>query len=425
MFKTGTDITQKLQAEIDRLAAAGGGEIRIPPGEYTFRPVELKSNICLHLSAGAKLVASPRKEDYFPIGYHHNEMGEVYSALYAFDQANITLQGEGVIDLSGEAFYHMDTPSRVVSAGPPITPEYLAEAPRTYDWRVNQPVFFHRCRHLRLEGLTITNAPCWTLSFNLCRVVKVMNLTIENSLIIPNCDGMHFTGSSDILVSGCHITAGDDCVALTSITDWSAPCENVTMTGCIFQSASKAISIGYMHSIVRNVLIENVIVKKSNRAFVAMCHPHTGLVENVRVTNCIFEGRSYGGNWWGNGEAIVIMVTPHHIPSYRDPLPAPRASAGIRNVSFTHLTCRAERPIGIVASEPFIRQVTLQDVTIDLVPEDRPSLKGNVIDLAPGPENYAIPREGIGVVYRNALLRLENVTDGSGNPVEILEIGKE
>lgn len=422
MFENASDITDELQDSIDQLAGTGGGEILIPPGEYHFRPIELRSNICLHLSAGAKLIASPHRRDYVPIGYNHNEMGDVYAALYALDQENITVKGEGAIDLSGRSFYHMDKPTHVATVGPAITQAYIDEAPRTFDWRVNQPVFFHRCTNVRFDGLTITNAPCWTLSFNQCRIVKVTDLTIDNSLVIPNNDGMHCTGSQDILISGCHITAGDDCIALSSITDWTVPCQHVVITNCILQSASKAISVGYMHSIVRHVLIENVVVKKSNRAFVSMCHPHTGLVEHVRVANCIFEGRSYGGNWWGNGEAIVMMVTPHHIASYREPLPEPRFDAGIKDVSFSNLICIAERPIGIVASEPLIENVRLKDIVVEIVPEIRPSLKGNVIDLAPGPVNYEIPRDGIGVVYRNAHVAIENVTDQAGNPVEAVEI---
>jgi hypothetical protein len=422
MFQTNTDITLDLQSTIDRLAESGGGEIVIPPGKYHFRPIQLKSNICLNLSAGAKLVASPRREDYFPVGYHHNEMGEVHSAIYAFNQENITLKGEGEIDLNGTSFYHMDVPSKVVSVGPAITQEYLDEAPRTYDWRVNQPVFFHRCKNIRFEGVTIRNSPCWTLSINLCRGIKISHLTIENSMILPNDDGMHFTGSRDILIHGCLISAGDDCIALSSITDWNAACENVVISDCILQSASKAISVGYMHSIVRNVLIENVIVRKSNRAFVSMCHPRTGLVENIRVANCIFEGRTYGGNWWGNGEAIVLMVTPHHIPSYRDPLPPPRFDAGIRNVTFSDLTCLSPRPIGIVASELLVKNVQLKDITIDFIPEPRPSLKGNVFDLAPGSQNYALPHERVAIAYKNAEIRLENVVGMDGQPVDVVEI---
>jgi hypothetical protein len=394
----------------------------IPAGEYSFKPIALKSNICLYLQAGAKMIASPHKDDYFPIGYDHNEMGQVYSAIYALDQEHITLKGEGEIALSGTSFYHMDKPSVVTTVGPEITQQHIDEAPRTYDWRVNQPVFFHHCKNIRFDGLTITDAPCWTLSFNFCQTISITHLTIDNSLILPNNDGMHFTGSRDIIVSGCHISAGDDCVALSSITDWNVPCENVVISDCVFLSASKAISIGYMHSIVRNVVVDNIVIKKSNRAFVSMCHPHTGLVENIRISNCILEGRSYGGNWWGNGEAIVLMVTPHHISRYREPLPAPRFDTCIRNVSFSGITCIAERPIGIVASEPLIKNVQLKDVTIEIVPEERPSLKGNVIDLAPGPENYAIPREGVGVVHKNAHLHIERVTNPDGEPVEIIDI---
>lgn len=416
MFQPGTDITDALQSEIHRLCVLGGGAIVVPAGQYSFRPVELRSNLCLTLAAGCRLTASPRREDYFPIGYHHNEMGEVYSAFYALEQEHITLRGQGVLDLNGTAFYHMDQPSAVTSVGPAITAAHRDEAPRTFGWRVNQPVFFHRCRNVRFEGLTIVNSPCWTLSFNHCSSLTLSHVTIENSLVLPNNDGMHFTGSRDIVITGCHITAGDDCVAFSSITDWTVPCENIVVSSCVFQSASKAISVGYMHSIVRNVVIDGVIVKKSNRAFVSMCHPRTGLVENVRVSNCVFEGRSYGGNWWGNGEAVVLMVTPHHISAYRDPQPPDRFDLGIRNVVFSHLTCRSERTIAVVASEPLIEGVRFHEVILETVAEEKPSLKGNVIDLAPGPENYAVP-PGTAVYTRNARVVLDGVFDGKGNRV--------
>ena len=101
MFTNNTNITLELQAMIDRLAEGGGGEIVIPPGEYGFSPIRLASNICLTISAGAKLTASPDRADYFLIGYDHNEMGPVTSAIYAMDAVNVTLRGEGTIDLNG------------------------------------------------------------------------------------------------------------------------------------------------------------------------------------------------------------------------------------------------------------------------------------------------------------------------------------
>ena len=422
MFTANSDITDELQTHIETISASGGGEIRIPAGLYHIRQIELKSHIDLHLEAGARLLASGKKDDYRAIGYNHNEMGDVYSIIYAMDAEHVSISGLGVIDLNGDAFYHADNPSDLPSVGPAVSQAYLDEAPRTYDWRINQPIFFHQCQHVRVADITVRNASCWTITCNLSRSIKMLNLTIENSLIIPNSDGIHFCGSQDIIISGCHITAGDDCIAFTGITDWHSPCENIVVSDCVFKSASKAISIGYMHSIVRNVLIENVIVKKSNRAFVTMCHPRTGLVENVRIQNCFLEGRSYGGNWWGNGEPIVIMVTPHHIDWYRDPQPEDRFDCCLKNVTFSGITCLAERPIAIIADEAGLcKNVRITDTVVDLVPEEKPSLMGNVIDLSPGEVHYKITRNDIGLVSRNAPVLVERMTNAAGKEVKIIQ----
>jgi hypothetical protein len=116
------------------------------------------------------------------------------------------------------------------------------------------------------------------------------------------------------------------------------------------------------------------------------------------------------------------MVTPHHIPSYREPLPEPRFAYSVQNVTFSNVTCLSERPIGIVATGSLTRNIQLKDMIIQIVPEERPSLKGNVIDLAPGPVNYEIPHQGIGIVYKNTTLQIINVVNGTGTPVEVVEI---
>ena len=412
MFSPNTDITDTLQQEIDRVAAAGGGEIRIPSGHYTVRPIALRSNICLYLEAGAVVKASGNPDDYAPIGYNHNEMGDVTSVFYAMDSENITVRGDGCIDLNCWAFYHKDSPADLPTTGATVTQQHLDEAPKLYDWRINQPIFFHQCTGIRIENITIINASCWTVTWNNCERITVSNITVDNPLTIPNSDGLHFCGSRDIIITGCHISAGDDCVALSSITDWNRATERVVVTNCVFRSASKAISIGYMHSIVRDVLIDNIIVKESNRPYVTMCHPHTGLVERIRVRNCIFEGQNYGGNWWGNGEPIVIMATPHHIARYRDPQPADRFETSVRDVVFSDCVCRAERPVAVVAEKPGLcANIQLRDSTISRIDERIPSLMGDVVDLSPGEKHCAINDASLAVVTMNADVTLQNVQD--------------
>ncbi len=424
MFRNPSNVTPELQILIDELAERGGGEIDIPPGVYGFTPIRLRSNICLRLAAGARLVASPRRKDYFQIGYDHNEMGQVTSAVYAMDEEQITVCGEGTIDLNGDAFYHLDRPTDVVTVGPEITQAHLDEAPRRHDWRVSQPIFFLRCRGLRWDGVRVVNAPCWTLSFVECQGIKMLGITIDNSMIIPNSDGMHFSSSRDIIVSDCQVSAGDDCIAFTAITDFDKPCQDIVVSNCIFRSASKAMSVGYMHSIVRNVLIQNVIVRKSNRGLVIMCNPGTGLVENVRISNCILEGRCYGGNWWGNGESIVFMATPHHHDGYRDPKPATRFDMAFRNINVSGTLCRSPRPVTVVASDArLVRNVEMKDLTIQVIPDELPSLKGNAVDLAPGPENLLVPEGRSGIFTKNAPVRVTNVVDEEGRTLDRIELG--
>lgn len=62
------------------------------------------------------------------------------------------------------------------------------------------------------------------------------------------------------IIRGCNVSAGDDCIALTCITDWNKPCQDFTISDCVLRSCSKAIVIGYMHSIVRNVTVTNAYV---------------------------------------------------------------------------------------------------------------------------------------------------------------------
>lgn len=75
-----------IQKAIDMCHEKGGGRVVVPAGVYLSRPIELKSNVTLYLEEGAILKASPYIEDYFKIGYYHNEWGDVTSFLFAMNQ---------------------------------------------------------------------------------------------------------------------------------------------------------------------------------------------------------------------------------------------------------------------------------------------------------------------------------------------------
>ncbi|NLS90572.1 MAG: hypothetical protein GXX96_00110 [Planctomycetaceae bacterium] len=56
--------TQAIQAALDACAAAGGGRVVIPPGEYLCGRVVVPSHVTVELQAGATIQGSRRPEDY-------------------------------------------------------------------------------------------------------------------------------------------------------------------------------------------------------------------------------------------------------------------------------------------------------------------------------------------------------------------------
>src|SRR5438045_1935566 len=61
-----TNTTAQLQSAIDHCAAAGGGTVVVPAGRYVSGSLSLRSNVTLHLKAGAVLLGSQHFDD-FPV----------------------------------------------------------------------------------------------------------------------------------------------------------------------------------------------------------------------------------------------------------------------------------------------------------------------------------------------------------------------
>ncbi|MDD3244471.1 MAG: glycosyl hydrolase family 28 protein [Eubacteriales bacterium] len=387
----GQDCTQAIQAAIDA-ADPQEGTVCIPKGDFHTGTLNLK-NTSLYLARGARLIASRRIEDYVFNGYEHNEMGKTYSLLYAMHTRGTRLYGQGTIDLSGDAFYDFDRRS-VPQSAVELTPAQVAECTATYTRRPTQPVFFYDCRDISVEGIRIENAPCWTLTFVECRDIRVTDITIDNDLRIPNNDGIHFCSCKGAFVRGCHICAGDDCIAVTSITNWDIPCEEITISDCQLRSCSKAIVVGYMHGIARNVTVSNCVILSSNRAIAIMSSARTGLVEHLLLSNLRLDTRCAAGNWWGNGEPVCIMATFHNSAAYRDAIPGHDFPVNIRDVQFVNVSCTGENAIGIVGEGENVADIRFTNLSFALKDSDNLLVKGRLIDISPSPQAAYLPDDG-------------------------------
>ena len=241
--------------------------------------------------------------------------------------------------------------------------------------RPTQPLFFRHCQRVRIDGVTIRNAPCWTITLALCRDVKLSHLTIDNNLRTPNCDGIHCCACKDVIITDSVISAGDDCIALTSITDWEEVCENIVVANCILTSRSAAIRIGHEASKVRNVAVSNIIVKDTNRG-IAIFARDKGWVENVRIDNALIQTRLFAGGWWGKGEPLVLCA---------------RGSGRIEGISVSNVRAESENSILVVGQEKNIRDVELRDWSLKAETWPEPADVQAALRAVAGPQ-YPRPR---------------------------------
>ena len=391
--------TAAIQAAVDACVSGGGGTVVVPAGVWLTGSIQLKSNVTLQLENGAVLKGSPKLADYPPNGFKHPELGETRCLLWAIGQHNVTISGDGTIELADTPFFAWD---RLRTGLPPEDDAKLTEWQRnqcvvTALDRPTQPIFFHECRHVRMEGVTVTHSPCWTLVFSCCNDVLLHRVRVDNNLQIPNDDGVHLTGSSNIIISDCFITAGDDAIAVSAITNPNSPCENITVTNCILTSRSAAIRFGYRAAKVRNVTVSNLVIRDSQRG-IFLNAGDDGYVEHVTMSNIVLDTHMFAGAWWGKGEPLVIT--------------AAHSNGHIRDVTLSHVRGTAENSIVIVGDHRNVSNITLEDWDVGYGYSENSPLYGQAVDLAPAPSQpNPITPTRLPWLYGNSVagLQLRNV----------------
>lgn len=175
-----------IQAAIDQCAAAGGGTVFVPAGNYLCGQLALKSNVTLHIEAGATLWVSPKKEDY--------SKGNRF--LFAEGQGNVTIEGRGTIHGTGEADL-----ARKKTDKPEQRPEFRVGI-----------LELVRCRDVTIRDVTVRFSDSWTFDLERCENVVIDGVSILNNYYRVNADGIDPVSCKSVRISNCHIVAGDDCI---------------------------------------------------------------------------------------------------------------------------------------------------------------------------------------------------------------------
>ena len=297
--------TEAIQSAIN--SAKAGDTVLFEDGIFVTGTLELKSDIMVKIAPDAEICASRNIKDYRDCGFYHIEMKETVSLFYALGCENITFEGGGKIQLSGDAFVNFDKflPREIDPAT--FTLEHEEQTVVSIKKRPTQPIFFNDCKNITFRNVRIMNSPCWTLVFSNSENVTIDSIYVDNHPRIPNNDGVHCSASKNITVKNSIFLCGDDCFAATCITNPDRVCENITISDCLMSSRSAAIRFGHLSGKVRNVTVNNVKILPSNRA-IAIFAADGGYVKNIEISNVEAYTSTKSGGWWGKGEGFVICA---------------------------------------------------------------------------------------------------------------------
>ena len=260
------DCRDAINLAIDACHKAGGGRVVIPAGEFLTGAIRLKSNVNLHVSKDATLKFSTDPKSYMPLvhtRWEGMEMMHLSPFIYAYEETNIAITGEGTLDGQGKSFFWKWHGNPAYGGDPAKLSQRPARA-RLYDMMDKnvplaerifgeghylRPQFIqpYKCKNVLIEGVKIVDSPMWEVHPVLCENVIVRKLHIASHG--PNNDGCDPESCRDVLIEDCFFDTGDDCIAIKSGRNndgrrLATPTENIIVRNCTMRDGHGGITVG-------------------------------------------------------------------------------------------------------------------------------------------------------------------------------------
>ena len=291
---------------IEACTASGGGQVLLPAGVYLAGSIRLKSNVDLHLSAGAKILAAPAsmkaydESESFGGFPEYQDGGHTYfhnSLIWAEGQTNVSITGQGMID--GEGLTKHDTEKAGIVEGGSIG---------TGD----KAIALKLCRDVLIRDITIYRGGHFAIIATGCDIG-----TIDNVVIDTNRDGIDIDCCKYFTVSNTKVnTPTDDAIVLKSSYALKRPvlCEHILITNCLVT--------GYK---LGTFLDGTYVPEKVNWVCgrIKLGTESNGGYRNITISNCTCmwsSGLAFEEVDQGRMENIVVsnisMSHVHHYPIY-------------------------------------------------------------------------------------------------------------
>jgi polygalacturonase len=402
-----TSNTAAFRQAVAACSQAGGGVVLVPAGQWLTGPVELKSNVNLHLAAGALVQFSGKMADYQLIKTSWEGLAAVRNQplLYGKDLENVAITGVGIFDGAGPAWYMVQKArtlegewKKLVASGGFLnekqdrwypTAQALkgttvkeggvlsAEKPNVADFAEIKDylrpdmLVLDGCRRILLEGVTFQNSPAWTLHPLLSQDITIRRVTVLNPPYSPNTDALDLESCKNGLVENCTFSAGDDGICIKSGRNEQGrargvPTENFRIHDCTVYRAHGGFVIGSeMSGGARNIYVSNLTFIGTDIGLrFKTTRGRGGVVENIFIDHVTMKDIS--------GEAVLFdmyymikdpapQVAGSKERPASPPMPIDAGTPQFRKISIDQLTCIGAKTGILVRGLP---EMAIQDISI-------------------------------------------------------------
>jgi len=274
-----TNDTLAIQQALDRCSVFGGGQVRVPDGEYLTGAIMLRSNTTLHLEAGASLLGSPDLADYplTQVRWEGHWVKGYIGLVSAIDANNIGITGRGRI------------------AG---NPAIKGRVDAQNGLRHPALLEFVNCSGLRVEDCVTEQNDMWSIHPVYCDNVLFRNVTVRGG-----ADGIDVDSCRHVVIESCTFSTRDDCISLKSGRGAEGyvihrPTEDVRISNCTFADSHWAcIGIGSETSGgIRNIHIDQCkcIAARTFAIYIKSRPGRGAFIENIYVSDLDVSGAEQG-----------------------------------------------------------------------------------------------------------------------------------
>ncbi len=276
--------TVSINKAIAECSNKGGGVVLVPTGFWVTGPVELKSNVNLHLQSDAVLSFTRDLSQYRLVETNWEGLAAVrnQSPISGTNLVNVAITGKGIVDGNGDAWrmvkkekltdshwkkllasggalsddkkiwYPTESSlagSKIKGAGVIAPGKTVKDYEEIKDFLRPNLLVLTKCNKVLLEGVTFQNSPAWNLHPLMCENLTVRGITAKNPWYAQNGDGIDVESCKNVLIENSVFDVGDDGICIKSGRDEQGrkrgmPTENVLVRNCTVYHAHGGFVVG-------------------------------------------------------------------------------------------------------------------------------------------------------------------------------------